>query len=97
VERLDKKGRSRTLDIRPRIESLVGSGDHLSLTLGSEDGRAARVVDVLVHALGLDPAPARVRRVALYYREGDRCYELMDAARARPLHPSPEDALAPCR
>jgi len=55
------------------------------------------VVDVLVHALGLDPAPARVRRVALYYREGDRCYELMDAARARPLHPSPEDALAPCR
>jgi radical SAM family uncharacterized protein/radical SAM-linked protein len=96
VERLDKKGRAYTRDIRPRLEAMVPAGDHLALLLGSEEGRAARVVDVLVHALGLDPAPARVRRVALYYREEGRDYELMDAGRSRPLHPSPEDALAPC-
>jgi radical SAM family uncharacterized protein/radical SAM-linked protein len=97
VERLDKKGRSRTVDIRPRIHSLSVAGDRLALVLGSEAGRAARVVDVLTHALDLSPADAAVRRVALYHTHADGWYELMDAARTRRLDPNPEDALAPCR
>jgi radical SAM family uncharacterized protein/radical SAM-linked protein len=96
VERLDKKGRSRTLDIRPRVEALRPAGDHLFLALGSEDGRAARVSDVLEAALGLPPAEARVRRVGLYYLEDGRRYGLMDPARERPLPTHPQEAPEPC-
>jgi radical SAM-linked protein len=97
VDRLDKKGRARVLDIRPRIRAMTVTDGRLDLLTDSEAGRAVRVADVLTTALGLDPSQAAVRRVALYHTGADGWYELMDPAHGRPLHPNPEDALAPCR
>jgi radical SAM family uncharacterized protein/radical SAM-linked protein len=96
VERMDKKGRAKSLDLRPRLLKMALEGDRLALVLGSEAGRAARVADVLSGALDLPPAEARVRRVALYAAHEGAHYELMDLGRTRPLHPSQEDAPAPC-
>jgi len=43
-----------------------------------------------------DPADARVRRTGLYYVEGGRYFELMDAGRRRPVDPVTENLEAGC-
>jgi len=96
VERMDKKGRPQVRDLRPCLARMEVSGGVLSLLLDSDGSRAARVADVLGAALGIDPADARVRRTGLYYVEGGRYFELMDAGRRRPVDPVTENLEAGC-
>jgi len=93
VARMDKKGRTRELDLRPCIARMEVRDGVLALLLDADGSRAPRVPDVLRAALDLDPAgPAgvRVRRTGLYYVEDGRYFELMDGGRARPVNPVTE-------
>jgi len=90
VSRMDKKGRTRELDLRPCIARMEVKDGVLFLLLDSDGSRAARVPDVLRAALDIDPAgpaTARVRRTGLYFVEDGRYFELMDGGRARPVDP----------
>jgi len=100
VERMDKKGRPQVRDLRPCLTRMEarreGADTVLSLLLDADGSRAARVVDVLSAALGIDPAGARVRRTGLYFIANGRYYELMDAGRARPVDPVTQAMEAGC-
>ncbi|MDH5526093.1 MAG: TIGR03960 family B12-binding radical SAM protein [Nitrospirota bacterium] len=85
VTRLDKKGRSRQMDVRALLRLLKFQSDHLLMALGSDRSRTCRVAEVLEEMGVADPEnPVHMRRVGLMYADGERVYHLMDPARQNP-------------
>ncbi|MBI5137227.1 MAG: TIGR03960 family B12-binding radical SAM protein [Nitrospirae bacterium] len=90
IDRADKKGRPKPMDLRPLLREMTIRGDHLYLFLASDGARSARIPEVLEAALGL---PSRnlgdihIRRVGILFADGGHYHSLMDPARRDPYRP----------
>lgn len=99
VERLDKKGRRREMDLAPHLGHLSWTGQTLEVLLTSDGSRAVRLAEVFDAGLDLSPeqvATAHAVRVGLFFQEAECFYSLMDVARARPWHPEMNENEIPC-